>query len=483
MVPLLYAPASTFARAVIVVGGLKMTIQKSTEEVLELLVTAEALRLSEEKEKREQAAKEASSAAAKREAQAEEDKAKEEEEERRKAAAADYSAIAAGLGKLTGSTVSFPEKTVFRDGRASAAALHSSADEVARLVADSRDTATRASDPASAPGAVLLTSRTDQLPAILAANSFAGAVEALLDRAQSKRGGVRRSLRQTIAKTEVATGVSADGAEATADSLIGAAVDLAVATFNLLSVETTVETSARTATELETQVPVIAALLAQGVPVVHETIALPNPDGQLKADFAELSLEPGRLNKVVTSLEADIKALPPKATEAMKKQLNDKKSAVEDLKKQIESFIEKAQTADPTTKQTPLAGALAAQRLIGGRNAPTQLVAVVLPARINADQVALKRRLFAPRVVVTASATIDLIVLSLAEGRIVGAGSCVGEHVCQVRFPMAWWGDDNSPELTVTSFDDDPLPNHRNEVAGLTQRISKLEAAASRGSK
>lgn len=393
-----------------------------------------------------EAADSAAAAATKKEQQALAD--------RRAAAVADVNAVSASLGKLTGSSVTFPEKAVFREGVATKRALAAAADGVAASV--------RAVPPqpqADAPRSytVLVTSRADQLDMLHAMYSFRQAIAGLLHAADAAlalpRGPGRRA-----GEVEAA---DAESEAASPTSVAGALVGAAVAAFDLLSVETTVAGSERMAAELETHVAVLHALLRpsrDGQPlepsrVVHETIGVPAPTSELRSSFEALALRLPLLEAHAAEMDEQIAHEDAKdeVDVARKSELQRAKDAAEAVHAQIVDFTTRA-TTPGTSSESPLQGAVSASRLSPDPGV-IDYVAVVLPARITADQVALKRRIFAPRIVVTASATIDVLVLDVAQGTIVAAGSHTGEAAFQVRFPMAWSSDDAALQPSLHALD------------------------------
>lgn len=84
---------------------------------------------------------------------------------------------------------------------------------------------------------------------------------------------------------------------------------------------------------------------------------------------------------------------------------------------------------------SPLLEALQGERLTGG----VSHVAIVPPARIDLHQVEQHRRLFSSRVLVTATATIDLAVLDVGERTIVASEPVRGSSAFEVVLPVWWW--------------------------------------------
>lgn len=386
----------------------------STDDLQKLLLQLQIDRLTREDDERAAASKKSEADAAQQATSA----AKKQADERRAATAADLSAGAASLATLTGSSVTFPDKTVFREHVAAAAALQRAASAVATTITKA------AADPSAT---VLLTGRTDQLETVTAAAVFGEAVDELLMRAQ-----------RALPDRGIDTPSEAPG------SVFGSVVAAAVSLFDLLSVETSIASSNRTATELETHVAVLHELLtptegATAQRIVHETIGLPSETSALREKFAMLREQIPALEEYIASLAAEIAALGKDPPAAELAELQDAKKAAEDAVLQISAFVTAALTPDDASNRSPLQGALVAERLTG--TGPVRFVAVVSPARISADQIALKRRIFAPRVVVTASATIDVVVLDVTQRTIVAAASHTAEDSFQARFPMAWSAD------------------------------------------
>jgi hypothetical protein len=404
----------------------------TVEDLQRQLLALQLGRLQREEQGEADERKQAEAAAAATATKNASEKAEQEAAARRKALAADLGAVSAGIGKLTGSSVTFPEKSVFRESVAAATALALAAAKVAATV---RGAVPTRSD------SVLITGRTDQIEVLHAAYSFAQAIQALQKHAE-----------KALEPLDGNAGIGAlaeDGGEAAPeppDSMLGALVTLAASAFDLLSVETTVSASNRSASELETHVAVIHALLEKVGQepvqnVMHETIGIQSPTSDLRDSFENLKQQVPMLDARVNDIAQQIKALGDSPDPAVLAPLTAAKDIAEGAAAKISDFITRASTSGDTTKQTPLQGALGAERLMRGQAAAVKYVAVVLPARIAADQVALKRRMFAPRVVVTASATIDVLLLEVATGQIKAAAAETAEHAFQVRFPMAWSGD------------------------------------------
>lgn len=420
----------------------------TTEELQRELLSLQLEQLRRDRDAQQvqerEAAGSAAAAAAKKEQQALAD--------RRAQTVADVNAVTTSLGKLTGSSVTFPDKTVFREGVATKRSLAAAAHAVAAAIR-----AVTPGQPADAPRpcTVLVSSRSDQLAMLHAMYSFQRAIEGLRQAAAAALGMPTGPQRRAEEAED-----AEDGA-ASPTSVAGALVGAAIAAFDLLSVETTIAGSERAATELETHVAVLDALLRpppQDPPlaplrVVHETIGVPASTSELRSSFEELTLQLPLLVAHAAELDAQIEqeAAKEEPDVARKSALQRAKAATAAVQAQIEDFATRA-TTPGTSSESPLEGAVSASRLSPGSGA-VDYVAVVLPARITADQVALKRRIFAPRVVVTASATIDVLVLDVAQGTIVAAGSHTGESAFQVRFPMAWSSDDAALQPSLQALD------------------------------
>lgn len=411
----------------------------TTDDLQRIFLQLQIDRLQREDDERAAAKKKQADDAAETAKKESSDKAEKEAAERA-ARAADLNAAAAGLGKLTGSSVTFPEKSVFREHVASAAALRSAA----KLVA-----ATIKATAAERTQKVLLTGRTDQLDTLHAAYAFDQALD-----------GLQAQAVKALLPAERGAGIEAqtEGESPAPGSVLEAAVAAAVSLFDLLSVETTISASSRVASELETHVAVLQELLRTGVAndppqtVVHETIGIPSATSELRGKFETLKQQIHLLDGYVAELEAEIAALEATPDPDRLALLKAAREFASKTSTQINDFVARALKVDDTSKLSAFQGALAAERLTAGGADSVKFVAVVSPARIAADQVALKRRIFAPRVVVTASTTVDVIVLNVETGELKAAASHTGEDSFQVRFPMAWSKDSAALRPTL-----DPL--------------------------
>jgi len=358
------------------------------------------------------------------------------------ALAARLTAVSTELGKVTAPALTVPDG-VFRQREVTAAALSGAASRSADAIA---------AVAVAAP--VLVTSRTDQARSVLAARAFVATVDGLQAEARAllEHGGGSPELR-TLADAEEPAAEGDEGDGVPTDP-IAAAAALGVATLGLLSVETTVTASSGSATELETHVPVLRHLLARQVPVLHESLGIPGPDNRVIAGTAALAPLAAALEALAAAAEDAISRLGKDPEPKQLRPLVTAKARGAALGARIVAFLAAAGSPDPMTGTSPLVSAAAAEQLGSGEAA---FLAIVLPARTDAHQVSLKRRLFAPRLVVSASATIDVVVIELATGRTATAASCTDARSFQVRFPMWYrpWGAGaafrSRPQLT-------PLP-------------------------
>ena len=89
--------------------------------------------------------------------------------------------------------------------------------------------------------------------------------------------------------------------------------------------------------------------------------------------------------------------------------------------------------------------------IVAAAEDPPRYLAIVRPAAIASHQIALKRRLLAPRLIVSAAATIELVLIDIRRRVIVTAGVFTGEAALQARLPMIWFGTDDElrPHYTV----------------------------------
>ncbi|WP_156252838.1 hypothetical protein [Pseudactinotalea terrae] len=359
------------------------------------------------------AAKEAAEAAARAKKQA--------------ATAAALTGVATELGKITGGTLTLPAE-VFRQRELSSAALVAAAARVAATI----DGVAKPPEAAEAKP-VLVTGRTDQTQSVLAARSLLAAVTSLQDAAA-----------ELIAEDhdEVTPAEAKETGSAPPSDPIAAAAALAVAALNLLSVETTVTAASGTATELETHVPVIQQLLVKKVPVLHSSLGIPAPGNRVIDAFASLAPVIAQLDAIAAAAAHAIAALgkDPPAEELEPYLL--RQTRAEALSATMVELTATVREIDPATGTSPLHSAATADQLLLGPDAAAAYVAIVMPARIDAHQVSLKRRLGASRLVVSASATIDVVVLDMATGLIVAAATHTEARAFQVRFPMwfRWWG-------------------------------------------
>jgi hypothetical protein len=384
------------------------------------------------------------------------DKAAKAKAERHKSSIDNLEAVSSGLTKLTGSSVTFLEKSIFRDGSVSAAAL----DGAARAVADAICIAVPVpTDP------ILVTGRTNQVEVVLAYFTFVAAVNALNDAATMALGSDER--RNVIAKTAKDDAENSEAVESAAPAalsgVLGAVVDVAIAIMGVLTVDATIEASESTTSEIVTHIAVIQRLLNPGAPnvrarsaVLHETVGVPSQAGTLLIRFEALNACVPKLDMKAAEYTKKIMALGDEPDPEVLAGLTARRDAMKASSAQISDFEAKATQTDATTGKTPLFAALQAQRLTGGA-AVAKYVAIVLPARVNANQVTLKRRLFAPRIVVSASATIDLVVLDTQSSTIVAAGSYTDEKSFQVIFPMFWWGKNATCQPKYTTADAGPF--------------------------
>lgn len=383
--------------------------------------------------------------------------------EREAALAARLSAVSTELGKVTAPALTLPD-TVFRQREITAAALIGAAAQAADTIAT-----------AAVAAPVLVTGRTDQARAVIAARSFLLAVTTLRSEAESllEREAQERERRRALEATggektsegEAGLDAETDSTEtepaATPTDPIAAAAALAVTALTLLSVETTVTASSGTATELETHVPVLRHLLERQVPVLHETLGIPGTDNAVLTEFAALAPLAVALDALVAAKAEAITRLGKDVAEEKVAPLLAVKSSAQTLSTAIVTFVTGATKPDATTGESPLTSAALAARLIAGQAGDAAFVAVVLPARTDAHQVSLKRRLAASRLVVSASATIDVVVIEVADGTVKAAATHTDARSFQVRFPMWFWpwgpqvGLRSSPQLTA--LPDPPL--------------------------
>ncbi len=345
---------------------------------------------------------------------------------------ADLKSVAAGIDAIKGATLALPEKTVFRESLVSRAALERASAAAARAIQDAAGTAP-----------VLITARTDQAEVVLAAIAFRELIRQCHD--------VASRLLHPI-EIDADTPNQEPGPEdaPTPDSVFDATVGVGVAALNALTVETTVEANAGTISDLETHIAVTRWLLAEqdaaGTPkpkahVLHDSIGIPSPESALLTEFSQLQRDLIALEGAAATLQGRIAGLDPKKP-AHKKQidaLSAERTALTALAERVAAVIQAANTADAATGTTPLRTALRAHALARGDDSDPRYVAIVPPARLRSHQIALKRRLFAPRLVVSASIELDVVVLDVQERRIVAAGTHVDEAAFQVRFPMWWW--------------------------------------------
>lgn len=348
-----------------------------------------------------------------------------EESARAKEAAARTAAVAGNLGDITkevgkvkGGALTLPEKSVLRQSEIASAALSVAAGSAAKAIGDAvgwKDT-------------VLVTDRIDQMDSVLVGRAFRKGMQALTKEAEAVLGKHRELAGQTITDEEEPSETAAPG------TILGAVTALAVAGLNLLSVDTSVEGSTHVADALETHVAVMQGLLPK-VAVRHGSINLPNDENEVLKEFAALLPLAARLDaKAVRSADA-LKALGEGADAAEVATLTAAKARAEVLAEAIRAFATTATTHDAEGCSPLLTAARAHELTEGSEPVP---VAVVLPARIDTHQITLKRRILASKVIVTASATIDVIVLDAPSGRIIAAGSHNASRSFQIRFPM-WW--------------------------------------------
>lgn len=361
-------------------------------------------------------------------------KRKKEREERDKAAIGDLQGIQAGITNLKGASLTLPEKTVFRESLVTRAALDGAATKAAAAIASA----------VKEPGPVLITARTDQVETVLAALAFQAMVAVC--RAEAAKLTGRRGAAEAERPDEAET---ADEA-ASPGSVLGAIIGVGVAALNALSVEMSVDMGTPEASELETHVAVMARLLEQKdaadspIGVVHDSLGIPPPENTLLEDFRGLQSDLIALEQRAKTLQAQIDALDAKKDKAQIAGLEEKKAELTALAAQIAAVIEAANTVDAATGSTPLRTALRAYALVNGGEGDPRYIAIVPVARLSSHQIALKRRLFAPRLVVSASAEIDVVVIDAKERRIIAAGTHADEAAFQVRFPMGWTSDDSA---------------------------------------
>jgi len=350
-------------------------------------------------------------------------------EERDAAVAARLTAVSTELGKVTGQSLMLPDSAVFRQREIAAAALAGAAEKAAQTIAG-----------VAAASPVLVSGRTDQAQSVLAARAFLAAVDGLRTAARAllgrDRGGA--NLRPV---TVPEPPEDAEAAAVAADP-VAAAAALAAAALNLLAVEATMTASSGTATELETHVPVLHHLLARQVPVLHSSLGIPASENRVLTAFADLAPLAARLDALSDAADHAIARLGQDPPADQLEPLVTAKTGAGALSATIVSFVAAAVATDPATARSPLIVAATADQLLAGPDAEATYVAVVQPARTDAHQISLKRRLLAPRLVVSASATIDVVVLDLKDGRVAAAATHTDARSFQVRFPMWFnpWG-------------------------------------------
>jgi hypothetical protein len=370
---------------------------------------------------------------------------KKQQEQARQAQIAAVEAASTAVANLKGASLALPEKTVFREALVSNAAVRAAATQVAEAIKACAGTSL-----------VLITGRTDQTTSLIAAATFAEAVDAFLAAAQKALGEPHTRAVATVVAAEAAAEADAAGG-----SLVGAIVGLGVAAMNALTVDTTVEATSRTASETETHIAVIQALAkVRGVPprVIHESMGIPPKDNTLITHFHELQAALLRLDARSSLYDEQIDALDAKKNATRIATLQAKKADVDAVSKAISAFVDKATTADATTGVDPLTTAALANLIVAAAEDPPKFLAIVRPAAIDSHQIALKRRLFAPRLIVSAAATIELVVIDIRRRVIITAGIFTGEAALQARFPMVWFGTDEElrPHYTVLKGDMKP---------------------------
>jgi hypothetical protein len=431
-----------------------LELQKRIAQIqLEDAQQARADRETKKAEESERIAKEKQEAAGEASTAADEKRAK-ERAARRAAAVADINSISTGLTSLTSSSVTYPEKSVFREALVAATAL----DAAGALAAE----AIRRISPAPA-DPILVSGRTDQVETVLACQAFREAVTGF---AAAAERALKETPEDVIASDRIrrAEEPKEEGAEAGTPevpaSILGALVGLGVAALNALTIETAIEGAARTASELETHIAVMDALLAtSGAIVLHETVGLPDPNSPVLKEFQALQVLLPELDAKSLFWQRQIDKLD-KDDEEQKRLIDlyrARKEFVDALAVRIADFVSAANTADATSGTSPLRSALRAARLVDSPSGAPKYLAVVLAARIDSHQISLKRRLFAPRLLVSASAEIDLVVLSTADGGIKAAKTLFAEKAFQVRFPMWWWGKDERFEPRYRVLNVDPI--------------------------
>lgn len=339
------------------------------------------------------------------------------------------------LGTVTGGSLTLPESGVLLAQEAGGAALAEACAEVADTLAG------------LAPGCVLLTGRSDLATGVLARISLTATIAAYQRAANTMLA--EPLVPATPAGTDGTSGSDGSGAERRADdgdgagvtslpTPWGAAVAAGAAVLDAIAVETTVGHAERTAGDLETQVAVLGALLSRGVAVRHETIGIPRGSSAVLDALVVLRLSLTRVRARAVEAAALLAAVEKKAEPEAHARLTADRSAATALADDVAAFVEHVETV--ADGGSPLLEALRAEQLAEG----VTHVAVVLPARIGVHQIALRRRIFSPRVVVSASAWVDLVVVDVASGAIVVAGPVRGTKAFQLTFPM-WSLSDRLP--------------------------------------
>lgn len=336
----------------------------------------------------------------------------------------------AALGTVSGGATTLPEAGVLLEGEIGAAALAAAAADAATVI--------RGATPED-PRPVLLTGRADQAQVVLAGAALRAALDVYLadadrllatplpDPADGSVGDRR---------IEETGGEGGAGAPALATATpLGAALAAGAALLNAVAVETSVAATERTVGELQTHVAVLSALLRDGVDVIHDSLSVPPTESSLLDAVGSLRSYVPRLEARAAEAKTAIARLGKDPAPDEVGPLAAHLTAAQALADSIRTFLAEA-TAVDDAGLSPLLAGLQAERLTSGG---ATHVAVVLPAQLSTHQITLRRKIFATRVVVTASARIDVLVLDIATGRVAAAAPARGVASFQVRFPM-WWG-------------------------------------------
>jgi hypothetical protein len=326
-------------------------------------------------------------------------------------------------------SVALPPGAAFRSNEVLSMAVDDAADALAAKVAPQLSTT----------GKVLVTSDPSILHALVAYAQIGvslSTLEGSVKVAIAQLGGQPASRRRTTAPAAGRVYSFIDAGAATA--VAGAAVDAFKEVASLFVVDSTVHSATSSLPDFETQVAVIGALRTTKptAALIQETARRINPDSPLLTRLNDLAADELKLAKLVKQRSTELDGLP-KTLNAQQKRHSATLTAQIAVGKAtidaVTTFTSGCLTAPEGGGASPIVLALQSEDLEAESGDFTQIL-IVPGATLTADQVAIKRRLFNPRVVVTGFAQLSYALIDFTDGTIIAAGKTHGIQSFTARF-------------------------------------------------